>query len=74
MPGTIYLDIKIGGRLSFAEVQLSKNDLAELYEEIFGEDCIYCQGPLGDSTGRMCCDCFKKEMEEHTDCCLGEEE
>jgi len=73
MHGTIYLDIITSGRRSHAELNISRDDIEKLYEEEFGTGCISCHSPLGDSIGNMCCECFREEMQHHTDCCLAEE-
>ena len=74
MVGTIYLDINTGVQRSTITLSLSKRDINDLYQKEFVNACPLCHSALGDSTGDICCRCFKIESRNHTDCCLAEEE
>lgn len=73
--GTIFLDIITGTGLgpSTIELCLSKKDIADLFDKEFKSGCCVCRGPMGDSTGDICCNCLRSEMKQHADCCLTEE-
>ena len=71
---TIFLDIVVGEKVSKIELCLSKSDINDLYQKEFGSVCPLCHSALGDSTGDICCRCFKIESRSHADCCLAEEE
>ena len=74
MAGTIFLDITTGVQRSTITLSLSKRDINYLYQKEFGNVCPLCHSALGDSTGDICCRCFKIESRNHADCCLAEEE
>jgi len=73
MINTIYLDITTGVPRSTIALHLNKWDINTLYQKEFGNVCPLCHNELGNSTGDICCRCFKIESRNHADCCLENE-
>ena len=52
------------------EIDLDETQIAALFKDEYEGWCPVCKMERLAGGETICCSCFKKELEQHTDCCM----